>query len=101
MLQVSAWGNEGENQNLRLGCSVFPKQPFFNRLLGVVYWLVNDYANHGLPRQTRIAVVYSRVPHAVEFAQFYETVCVNHRYEAKAFDSSEAAEAWLHSGATA
>ena len=69
--------------------------------LGVVYWLVNDYANHGLPRQTRIAVVHSRVPHAVELAQFYETVCVNHRYDAKAFDSSEAAEAWLHSGTTA
>jgi hypothetical protein len=69
--------------------------------LGVVYWLVNDYANHGLPRQTRIAVVHSKGPHAAELARFYETVCVNHRYEAKAFDSSEAAEAWLHSGATA
>jgi hypothetical protein len=36
MLQVSAWGNERDNQNLRLGFGVFPKQPFFNRLLGVI-----------------------------------------------------------------
>src|ERR1035441_7011411 len=34
MLQVSAWGNERDNQNLRLGFGVFQKQPFFNRLLG-------------------------------------------------------------------
>jgi hypothetical protein len=66
-----------------------------------VYWLVNDYANRGLSRQTRIALVHSGAPQAVELAQFYETVCVNRRYEAKAFDSSKAAEAWLHSGATA
>src|ERR1035438_3430724 len=33
MLQVSAWGNERDNQNLRLGFGVFQKQPFFNRLL--------------------------------------------------------------------
>ena len=66
-----------------------------------VYWLVNDYANCGLPPQTRIALVHSRTSRAVELAQFFETVCVNRRYEAKAFDSSQAAEAWLHSGATA
>jgi hypothetical protein len=78
-------------------CRAMESAPSF----GVVYWFVNDYAKRGLPRQTRIAVVHSRVPHAVELAQFYETVCFNRQYEAKAFDSSEAAEAWLHSGATA
>ena len=69
--------------------------------LAAVYWLVNEYANRGVPRQTRIALVHSRSPHAVELAQFYETVCFNRRYEAKTFDSSEAAEAWLNSDARA
>ena len=69
--------------------------------LAAVYWLVNGYANRGVPRQTRIALVHSRSPHAVELAQFYETVCFNRRYEAKTFDSSEAAEAWLNSDARA
>jgi hypothetical protein len=69
--------------------------------LAAVYWLVNEYANRGVPRQTRIAVVHSRAPRAVELAQFYETVCYNRQYEAKSFDSNEAAEAWLHSDTTA
>jgi len=69
--------------------------------LGAVYWLINEYANRGVPRQTRIAVVHSRAPRAVELAQFYETVCYNRQYQARTFDSSHAAEAWLRSGATA
>jgi hypothetical protein len=69
--------------------------------LASVYWLVNEYANHGVPRQTRIAVVHSRAPQAVELAQFYETVCFNRQYQARTFDSSVAAEAWLHSGMAA
>jgi len=68
--------------------------------LGVVYWLVNDYADRGVPRQTRIAVVHSPAPHVAEFARFNETVCFNRRFEAKTFCDREAAEAWLHSGAT-
>jgi hypothetical protein len=42
MLQVSAWGNERDNQNLRLGFGVFPKQPFFNRLLGSLDYCIFD-----------------------------------------------------------
>jgi hypothetical protein len=67
---------------------------------GMVFWLVNDYADHGLPRQTRIALVHSRAQQAVELARFFETVCINRRYEAKAFPTRSAAEAWLHSGTT-
>ncbi|MGO8928630.1 MAG: STAS/SEC14 domain-containing protein [Limisphaerales bacterium] len=69
--------------------------------VAAVYWLVHDYANRGVPRQTRIAVVHSKAPQAVELARFYETVCFNRRYQAKAFHSKEAAEAWLCSGQTA
>jgi hypothetical protein len=68
--------------------------------LGEVYWLINDYAKHGVPRQTRIALVHSRAPHAVELAQFYETVCANRQYQARTFESSTAAEAWLRAGVT-
>jgi hypothetical protein len=69
--------------------------------LGAVYWLVNDCAGHGLPRQTRIALVHSQAPRAVELAQFCETVCFNRQYEAKTFYNRAAAEAWLCSGVTA
>jgi hypothetical protein len=68
--------------------------------LGVVYWLVNDYADRGVPRQTRIAVVHSPAPPVAEFARFYETVCFNRQFKAKTFCDREAAEAWLHSAAT-
>jgi hypothetical protein len=69
--------------------------------LAAVYWLVNEYAQLGVPRQTKIALLHSKARQAVELAQFYETVCCNRRYEARAFDSNEAAEAWLRSGETA
>ena len=69
--------------------------------LGAVYWLVNDYAILGVPRQTRIAVVHSDAEQVVQLARFYETVCFNHQYEAKAFHTRPAAEAWLCSGANA
>ena len=68
---------------------------------GAVFWLVNGYADRGVPRQTRIALVHSREQHAVELAQFYENVCFNRQYEARAFSDRAQAEAWLHSGATA
>jgi len=63
--------------------------------LATVWWLVNDYANRGLSRETRIAVVQSKSPRATELGQFYETVCFNRRYQAKVFHSPQAAEAWL------
>ena len=69
--------------------------------LATVWWLVNDYASPGVPRQTRIAVVQADSPLATEFGQFYETVCLNRRYQAKVFYSPEDAEAWLLSGSSA
>jgi hypothetical protein len=68
---------------------------------GAVYWLVNDCAGCGVPRQTRIALVHSHARRAVELAQFCETVCFNQHYEARTFHTRSDAEAWLHSGATA
>jgi hypothetical protein len=69
--------------------------------LAAVYWLVQDYPNYGVPRETRIALVHSAKPHAVEAAQFYETVCLNRHYDARIFESLKAAEIWLGSGRTA
>ena len=68
--------------------------------VATLYWLVHDYADRGVPRETRIAVVHSKAPRAVEVAQFYETVCLNRRYQARVFQSREAAEAWLYSNQT-
>jgi hypothetical protein len=69
--------------------------------LAAVYWLVQDYASSGVPRQTRIALVHSHKRLAVEIAQFYETVCLNRNYNARIFESVKAAESWLGSGRTA
>ena len=69
--------------------------------LGAVYWLVNDYADRGVPKETRIALVHSEAPQVLELAQFYETVCFNRQYEAKTFRTRAAAEAWLCSGVAA
>ncbi len=68
---------------------------------GAVYWLVREYANDGVPRETRIALVHSTGQEATELARFFENVCFNQRYEAKAFHSRAAAEAWLCSYAPA
>lgn len=69
--------------------------------LAAVYWLVQDYANCGVPRETKIALVHSHKRDAVEIAQFYETVCLNGHYDARIFESIKAAETWLCSGRTA
>jgi len=63
--------------------------------VAALYWLVQDYANRGVPRHTRIALVHSKAPQAVELAQFYETLCFNRRFQARVFQSKHAAEAWL------
>ena len=65
--------------------------------MAAVYWSVNNYANQGVPKQTRIALVHPQTPRAVELAQFYETVCFNRQYQTRLFHSSAAAEAWLDS----
>ena len=57
--------------------------------LAAVYWLVQDYANCGVPRETRIALVHSPSDRPVEIAQFYETVCLNRHYDARIFESIE------------
>jgi hypothetical protein len=68
--------------------------------VAALYWLVQDYANCGVPRQTRIALVHSQAPEAVELAQFYETLCFNRRFQARVFHSKHAAEVWLGSPQT-
>ena len=65
--------------------------------VAALYWLVQGYANRGLPQATRIAVVHTDAPQAAEVARFYETVCLNRRYQARVFPNKEAAEAWLWS----
>jgi hypothetical protein len=68
--------------------------------IAALYWLVHDYASRGVPKRTRIALVHSKSPHAVELARFYETVCFNRRCHARVFHSKQDAEAWLNSDQT-
>jgi hypothetical protein len=63
--------------------------------LAGIYWLVHDYADLGLTRQARIALIQPPTPQASQVAQFYATVCNNRKYQAELFASQEAAEAWL------
>jgi len=61
----------------------------------VLYWLPRFYAQLGVPRSTRIAVVLPAVPYRVESFQYYALACRNAGYEVRLFESRQAAEAWL------
>ena len=109
----SGWLSDAEVKQLTGEAIALLKQTQATRVLGdcrsiqsspsfaTVYWLVQDYPNYGVPRETRIALVHSAKPRAVEVAQFYETACFNRHYDARIFDTIEAAETWLGSGRTA
>jgi DNA-binding NarL/FixJ family response regulator len=61
----------------------------------VLYWLPRFYAQFGVPRSTRIAVVLPAVPYRVESFQFYALACTNAGYDVRLFESRQAAEEWL------
>ena len=61
----------------------------------VLYWLPRFYGQFGVPRSTRIAVVLPAVPYRVESFQFYALACRNAGYDARLFESRQAAEDWL------
>jgi hypothetical protein len=113
VIAPSGWLSDDEAKQLTGEAIALLKQTQATRVLGdcrtiqsppslaAVYWLVQDYANCGVPKETRIALVHSAKPHAVQVAQFYETVCLNRHYDARIFESLKAAETWLGSGRTA
>jgi hypothetical protein len=65
-----------------------------------MFVLVQSYPDLQVPPQTRLAAVRSQAPDSSDLAGFYETVCRNRCYDAKAFHTREDAERWLRSDRT-
>lgn len=63
-----------------------------------MFHLVNSYPQLNAPPQTCLAAVRPQVPDPADISGFYETVCQNRSYNAKAFQTREEAEKWLLSG---
>jgi hypothetical protein len=66
-----------------------------------MWHLVKSYPELEVPPQTRLAAVRPRVPDETDISGFYEVVCQNRCYNAKAFQTREDAEEWLRSDKSA
>ncbi len=60
-----------------------------------MYYLVKSYPDLEVPVGTRLAVVRPKLPDDTDLSGFYETICENRGYCAKAFDTRAEAERWL------
>jgi hypothetical protein len=62
-----------------------------------MFRLVESYPQLGAPPGTRLAAIRPKIPDNTNISGFYETVCANRCYLAKAFQTREDAEEWLQS----
>ena len=62
-----------------------------------MWHLVESYPRLEAPRRTRLAAIRPQVPDKTDISGFFEVVCQNRSYNAKAFHTREDAEKWLHS----
>jgi hypothetical protein len=60
-----------------------------------MWYLVESYPQLEVPRGTRLAAIRPQLPDDTDLSGFYETVCENRGYHAKAFASRAEAERWL------
>ena len=60
-----------------------------------MWHLVESYPQLEAPRRTRLAAIRPQVPGKTDVAGFFETICKNRCYNAKAFHIREDAEGWL------
>jgi hypothetical protein len=65
--------------------------------LAEMWDLVESYPHIGAPRHTRLAAIRPQAADETDVSGFFETVCQNRCYNAKAFHTWEAAEAWVQS----
>jgi hypothetical protein len=65
--------------------------------LAEMWELVESYPQIGAPRRTRLAAIRPEAPDDTDVSGFFEVVCQNRCYKAKAFDTSEAAQEWVQS----
>jgi hypothetical protein len=63
--------------------------------LADMWHLVESYPQLEAPRRTRLAAIRPQVPDKTDVSGFFETICKNRCYNAKAFHIREDAEAWL------
>jgi len=63
--------------------------------LADLYQLPDYYAEIGVSRQSRIAVVFPPDLRQHEKYEFYEDVCLNRGFHSRLFDSIEQARMWL------
>jgi hypothetical protein len=63
-----------------------------------MWYLVSSYPQLEVPPGTRLAAIRPQLPDETDISGFYETVCQNRSYNAKAFHTKEAAEEWLLGG---
>jgi hypothetical protein len=62
-----------------------------------MWGLVQSYPELEAPQRTRLAVVRPKAPDKTDLSGFYEVTCQNRCYNAKAFNTREAAEEWVRS----
>jgi len=60
-----------------------------------MWYLVESYPQLKVPPGTRLAAIRPLLPDETDLSGFYETVCENRGYNAKAFDNRAEAERWL------
>ena len=60
-----------------------------------LYDLPRSYADSGVMRSARMAVVSPKSPEMKAFAFFYETVCLNRNWRVRLFETREEAIDWL------
>ncbi len=60
-----------------------------------LYYLPQVYAQCGISKSVRIAIITSRTGFRIPDLDFFETVCQNNGYDAKVFEDEVTARQWL------
>ena len=90
--------DEGNNHHLDGGVQKFLADARDIELAADVadlYELPRSYADSGVMRSARMAVVSPRSPEMKALAFFYETVCLNRNWRVRLFETREEAVEWL------
>jgi hypothetical protein len=90
---VKAIAIQGEKQTNRVvidtvDMTVWPS-------ISEMWGLVQSYPELEAPRRTRLAAIRQAAPDKSDLAGFFEVMCQNRCYNAKVFNTREAAEEWV------
>jgi hypothetical protein len=90
-VQAIAIQKQGHTDRVLIDASAMTAWPS----LADMWHLVKSYPELEVRRQTRLAAVRPKVRDETDISGFYELVCQNRCYNAKAFQTYEEAEQWL------